>query len=397
MKITLTFKVRIFPDEECKCFLKDTMRAYRDACNYVSSFVFSTQSLELKELQKNLYYNLRTEYGLKSQMALSVLRTVRSCYKARDSRNDKWSFIKFNKPQLDLLWNRDYSISKDRFSISTLYGRLKIPFDRNGLLDKGKFGTAKLVFRHNKFFLHIPITKEIPDTPLCEINCIVGIDRGVRFLATTFDSNGKTTFFSGANYISKRNHYYELRKQLKQVGTASSKRRLRAVAQRENRWINDLNHCISKALVETYPRGTLFVLEDLNNIQSRSSKFRDNINYVIKTWPYFDLERKLTYKAAMKGQKVVKVDPAYTSQTCPLCGRKDKRSRLKKKHLFRCTTCRYKSNDDRVAAINLYSKGMQYLVQSGESMPLFGGARSIVPDAKPALETPFPRVIYKSH
>lgn len=60
------------------------------------------------------------------------------------------------------------------------------------------------------------------------------------------------------------------------------------------------------------------------------------------------------------------------------------------RNIFRCIYCRYKSNDDRVAAINLYSKGIQYLVQSGESMPLFGGARSIVPDAMPVLETPFP-------
>ena len=85
------------------------------------------------------------------------------------------------------------------------------------------------------------------------------------------------------------------------------------------------------------------------------------------------------YKAAIKGQMVIKVDPAYTSQKCPLCGRRDKSSRLRNQHLFRCISCRYKSNDDRVAALNLYELGMKYLVQSGESMSLFGGARSIVP------------------
>lgn len=389
MQITLTSKVQIFPDEECKRMLIDTMHAYRDACNYVSSFVFSTQSLDLKVLQNNLYYNIRSKYSLKAQMAISVLRTVRTCYKARDSRNDEWPFIRFNKPQLDLLWNRDYSISKGKISICTLYGRLKIPFDYSRLSYKGRFGTAKLVYRHNKFFLNIPVTREIPEAHLSDINCVVGIDRGVRFLATTYDSYGKTTFFSGADYKNKRNHYYELRKQLKKIGTPSSKRRLKAIAQRENRWINDLNHCISKALVEAYPRGTLFILEDLNNIQSFILKNKTNNQYILSNWPYFDLEEKLVYKAALKGQVVLKVDPAYTSQTCPLCGRVDKRSRIKAKHLFRCSACRYKSNDDRVAAINLYSKGMQYLVQSGESMPLFGGARSIVPDAMPVLETPF--------
>lgn len=391
MQITLTSKVQIFPDEECKRILIDTMHAYRDACNYASSFVFSTQSLELKSLHNNLYYSLRNKYGLMSQMTLSVLRTVRSCYKARDSRNNRWSFIRFSKPQLDLLWNRDYSISKGVFSVSTLNGRLKIPFNNEELPRVGEYGTAKLVFRHNKFFLHIPITTEIKDTNLSDINCVVGIDRGVRFLATTYDSYGKTKFFSGADYKHKRAHYYEIRKQLLQVGTPSSKRRLKAIAQRENRWINDLNHCISKTLVDTYPKGTLFVLEKLDNIQDLSKQYKKSNRYIHRSWPYFDLERKLNYKAALMGQMVIKVDPAYTSQTCPLCGRKDKRSRIRKKHLFRCTACRYKSNDDRVAAINLYSKGIQYLVQSGTSMSLFGGARSIVPDAIPALETPFSR------
>ena len=151
MQITLTSKMQIFPDEESKRILLDTMHAYRDACNYVSGFVFSTQSLDLKLLQNKLYYNIRSKYKLKAQMAISVLRTVRTCYKARDSRIDEWSCIRFNKPQVELLWNRDYSISKGKVSLCTLHGRLKIPFDYNRLSYKGSFGTAKLVYRHNKF------------------------------------------------------------------------------------------------------------------------------------------------------------------------------------------------------------------------------------------------------
>lgn len=388
MKITLTSKVQIYPNEDSRIVLMDTMRAYRDACNFVSAFVFSNQTLDLRELQQNLYYDLRDRFGLRSQMAISVLRSVRTCYKARDARSNEWSCIRFTKPQIDLIWNRDYSITKGFFSINTLEGRMKVPLE-NTVFPNGKFGTAKLTFRHNKFYLNIPVTMERPDISFADINCVVGIDRGVRFLTTIYDSYGKTTFVSGADYRKKREHYYELRQQLQQAGTSSSRRRLKAIVQRENRWINDLNHCISKALVEAYPRGTLFVLENLKNIQKTFSILTTKQGYVLEKWPYFDLERKIVYKAALRGQMVIKVDPAYTSQTCPLCGRRNKQSRIRNKHLFKCTSCRYETNDDRVAAINLYSKGMQYLVQSGESMPLFGGARSIVPDAMPVLECPF--------
>lgn len=58
---------------------------------------------------------------------------------------------------------------------------------------------------------------------------------------------------------------------------------------------------------------------------------------------------------------VVAVDPRYTSQTCPACNRKAKENRDKKKHAFRCTACSYRSNDDRVAAMNLKRKGIEYL------------------------------------
>ena len=32
----------------------------------------------------------------------------------------------------------------------------------------------------------------------------------------------------------------------------------------------------------------------------------------------------------------------------------------KKKHLYTCECCGYKSNDDRIGAMNLYAKGIQY-------------------------------------
>lgn len=199
-----------------------------------------------------------------------------------------------------------------------------------------------------------------------------------------YTSACKTAFFSGASVKGKRAHFAALRKELQKVGTPSSRRRLKAIGQRENRWMRDLDHCISKALAEIYPEGTLFVLEDLKGIRKATERIRVSDRYVSVSWPYYDLEQKLIYKAAMHGHKVIKVDPAYTSQTCPHCGRRDSASRDKRRHLFRCTGCGYTSNDDRIAAMNLYSMGNKYLVQSGVSMPLSGGVQSITPDVTPA-------------
>jgi predicted RNA-binding Zn-ribbon protein involved in translation (DUF1610 family) len=76
---------------------------------------------------------------------------------------------------------------------------------------------------------------------------------------------------------------------------------------------------------------------------------------------YYDLEQKLIYKALEHGQKVIKVDPKYTSQRCPVCGHTERGNRNKDKHMFCCRHCGYTSNDDRIGAMNICRKGIEYL------------------------------------
>ena len=349
---TRTAKLRIFPDDEQSVLLRETMSAYTSACNYV-----------------------RLRFSLPSQMAQSVIRTVFASMKAIESnmRSHPEKFRKkkerkivpqFNSPQLDLVRGRDYSLLWNKehtgkvFSLNTLRGRIKVPFRSDAMdwafADGAKMGTAKLVHRKGKFYLHIPVTVEVPDPPdPCDITDVVGIDRGIRFL-----------FVSGAEVKQKRAHYRKLRQSLQKKQTSSARRRLRAIGHRENRWMNDVNHCLSKALVSRYPQGTLFVLEDLTGIRSASERVRVKDRYVQVSWPYYDLEQKLTYKAQMNGSAVIRVDPGYTSQTCPVCGYRDKNNRDRKDHVFRCRECGYTTNDDRAAAMNLQRMGMEYVLRA---------------------------------
>ena len=374
MQITLTSRLQILPDEETKELMLETMRVFREACNYVSRYVYNTRNLRPKDLQNALYYKLREKFNIRSQMAISVLRTVRARYNSLETNQHPWKQIFFKKLQLDLAWNRDYSLLGDVFSINTLKGRKKVPLAKAVETHEGKYGTASLIYRHRKLYLYIPITIEVKDVSVSDISNVVGVDIGIRFIATTYDTKGKTTFYSGAKVKARKAHFERIRKSLREKHTASSRKRLKAISRREHCWMQDVNHCISKALTESQPGGTLFVLEDLSGISGRSRHFHEGNRKSLCYWSYFDLEEKLYYKAALRGQMIIKVDPAYTSQTCPLCGRRAKTNRISSKHIFRCIFCRYKSNDDRVAAINLYNKGIQYLVRTGESMPLFGGA-----------------------
>ena len=322
MQQTITAKLQILVNPSDKQILCDTMKAYSDACNYVSDYIYSTHNLSRYSVQEDTYYQVREVFGLRSQMAVSCVRTVIAKYKTILENQSEWINPVFRLPQLDLVWNRDYSLNtkNDIFSVNTLNGRIKVNFYKNGFdqyfADDCKFGTARLVFKHGKFFLHIPVTHEINELTMSEVSNVVGVDRGIRFIATAYDSKGKTSFYNGNAIKQKRGHYKALRKQLQQVCTPSSRRRLKAIGQRENRWMQDVNHCISKALVESNPEGTLFVLEDLAGIRSATEKVKVKDRYVSVSWSYYDLEQKLAYKALRNRQMVEKINPAYTSQCC---------------------------------------------------------------------------------
>ena len=128
--------------------------------------------------------------------------------------------------------------------------------------------------------------------------------------------------------------------------------------------MQDINHRVSKALVENNPKHTLFVLEDLSGIRNATERVKTKYRYVSVSWSFYDLEQKLIYKAKQNQSSVIKVDPRYTSQCCPCCRHVEKSNRNKKIHLFACRKCGYKSYDDRIGAMNLYRMGLDYLADS---------------------------------
>lgn len=368
-QLTVTAKIQISVDADSKVLLDETMSVYSDACNYVSDYVFRTHDLKQFSLNKVLYSTLREKFELKSQMAQSVFKTVIARYKTILENQKEWIQPSFKKPQYDLVWNRDYSLTQNCFSVNTRNGRVKLPYFAEGMskyFDHTiyKFGTAKLVNKHGKYFLHIPVTYDIEESNTSDICNVVGIDRGINFVVATYDSKHKSGFVSGKKIKQKRAHYSKLRKELQMRQTPSARHRVKAIGQRENRWMQDVNHCVSKALVENNPKHTLFVLEDLSSVRNATERVRTKDRYVSVSWSFYDLEQKLTYKAKQNQSTVIKVNPRYTSQCCPVCGHIEKANRDKKIHLFTCKNCGYKSNDDRIGAMNLYRLGINYLGDS---------------------------------
>ena len=284
----------------------------------------------------------------------------------------------YEKPQLALPVARSYSFVNDfsRTSISVMNNRIKLPFKLTAKQKElftnpnWKRGNARLVQTGKKWFLHISFTRKVPEVDISKFDNIIGIDAGLRQIMTIYNpKTGQTFFKNGQNIKKKRQNYAKKRQSLQSKNTKSAKRRLKELSGRENRWMTDVNHCLSKTLVSENPN-TLIVVEDLTNVTFDTVSHRKKENrYEHHSWAFYQLQQDIAYKAREHGSYLIKVNPAYTSQRCPKCGTIYKENRDKTNHIYHCNNCHYQSNDDRVAAMNIVQLGQ--LKQQGVKKPSF--------------------------
>ena len=383
--LTKTIKIRLYVNAEQATMFKQMSEQYRQACNFVSQYIFDNEfELNSAKLNKVLYREVRYKFSLKSQLAQSTFRTATARYKTTQTqlvqkhKTLEWLFkpVLFRRPQCDLVRDRDYSFVENSslLSINTLDKRTKVRFAGDfwaEYLDGSwSLGTAKLLNLKGIWYLHIPVTKNFEEFDRGKIQHVVGIDRGLRFLAVTYDEHGKTGFKRGKQILSKRHKFFKVRQQLQAKGTKSAKRALVRLSGRENRWMSDINHCLSKTLALKYGSNTLFVLEDLTGISFEESNLNrgSKSNNDLRSWAFYQLEQFLAYKAHAICSEVLKVSARYTGQRCPKCGNINKANRHHHTHEYICQ-CGYRSNDDRIGAMNIQLLGTLWI--SGEDNPHF--------------------------
>lgn len=113
----------------------------------------------------------------------------------------------------------------------------------------------------------------------------------------------------------------------------------------------DFLHKLSKKLTQQYD---VFYVEDLNIRGMLKDNYR-NLNKSICDSGWGCFIQYLTYKAEEAGKKVVKVNPAYTSQICSGCGYMVKKELSVRRH--RCPHCGLDIDRDHNAALNILSFG----------------------------------------
>jgi len=348
MKLTRTTKVKI--ETEPKTVFP-TIEAYTTAYNHVCQTGWSDNDCNGVSLHHKTYQQCKT--WLPSQLSVSARMKATESLKAVKTRKRKG--LKVSCPQSKQISVRydsnSYNVWFDRkeLSLSTIDGRKRFGFQvpPNFLKYKNwRRKSAELFIRGRKVFLAIVFETDVVDVQPTQK--VVGIDRGIKKIAVTSENQ----FFGGGQVKKVVRRYRSLRKRLQSKGTRSAKRHLRHLRRKENRFRRDMNHCVSKKIVESLPPGTTIALEDLKNIRKNSKKFRKEQRFWINGWSFFQLESFLTYKAAEKGCFIDFVDARYTSQKCSICGHIERGNRVKQS-LFKCKHCGFSLNADLNASRNI--------------------------------------------
>lgn len=84
---------------------------------------------------------------------------------------------------------------------------------------------------------------------------------------------------------------------------------------------------------------------------------KSGLNRAILAKGWGALVTQLEHKARYNGSQIVKINPAYTSQTCNACGHVARENR-ESQAVFRCVSCGHQANADVNAAKNILAAGL---------------------------------------
>jgi putative transposase len=201
------------------------------------------------------------------------------------------------------------------------------------------------------------------DRDIADVGGAVGIDRGVVVPIQLSDGQAFAMPRS-LDKLDRRQRKAQRVASRRKRGSnrhAKAQQRVRNLAAKRARIRKDWTHKATTAIAAQY--GTIVIerLRTKNMTASASGTIDEpgknvaqkrGLNRAILNVGWFQIEQMLAYKS----YRLVKVNPAYSSQTCASCGAVDSKSR-KNQASFVCTSCGHRDNADRNAAAVILQRG----------------------------------------
>lgn len=189
----------------------------------------------------------------------------------------------------------------------------------------------------------------------------IGLDLGLNALITTSDGLvvPHPRFLSKAERKIKRVQRDLSRKKKGSNNRGKLRHKLAVQHAKVKRQRTDFNHKLSTSLVREHD---IIVLE---NLRIRNLVKNHNLAKSIQDAAWGQIIRFTEYKAHDFGKRIVKVDPAYTTQECYYCGALNPSSLSLRE--FNCKGCDRRLIRDKNAAMVVLKRGLAQVI--GQGMP----------------------------
>ncbi len=288
-------------------------------------------------------------------------------------------FKKKGKAKRSFAIDPDYRLSKNGYFRLKRGMRVKLmDWQRVNRYSNPQAKSGRIFEERGKWYMSIVF--EVDAVEIITDGKGIGVDRNVGQVA---DSTGKIWYLTDTSHQVKRVKKLQKRLSRRTRGSQRYGKLLKTIGrhQRElaNLRKNDLRHIAKGIRIQS----DLILLEDLKTKSmtasakgtvenpGRNVKQKTGLNRVIRETGWGQLEPDLSERGV-----VVKVNPAYTSQTCSKCGHVSKENRLTQSK-FRCQSCTHQENADVNAAFNIRASGLASLNGCGAYIrPLFAEAQA---------------------
>lgn len=291
---------------------------------------------------------------------VKAIEASKALFKSLKDKGEKTSF-----PSLKFKSRKDNSSSieiRSRTFKSSQNSRLRF-FERylgkEGILFKESlpdmnYSVRLQRTRDRKYYLCIPRVRSFPKT---ETNRVCAIDPGVRDFLTIYDPNGLTLGITDRKekVFQRCLTIDRLQSQLSLEVQKRKRFRLRAriykLYQKVKRMINDLHQKCSKWLSTNYSEVLLpkFATSEMARKQKRISS---KTSRAMLTWSHYKFKELVRVKMERTGGRLIDCTEPYTSKTCTVCGRINRK--LTKQKTFECPSCSHVLDRDVNAARNIY-------------------------------------------
>lgn len=208
---------------------------------------------------------------------------------------------------------------------------------------------------------------EAAEWPVPSDRC-VGIDRGVTRALAFSDGAFADIPIDRLNVLDRRARKHARALSRCRKGSArrgKARTRLAATKGKAARIRKHFNHVQSARIAASNAVVVIEALKTVNMTASakgtadqpgRNVRQKAGLNRAILERGWGQFETFLSYKLTARGGELIKINPAYTSQTCSECGSISKHHR-KSQAVFECCDCGHRQNADTNAARNILMAG----------------------------------------